>query len=430
MNPGHNYDTIIVGGGPGGSTAGAFLAQGGHKVLILEKLKFHRFRIGESLLPFGNDVLKASGAWPKIEAGKFIPKNGAEFYVANGSQSLRFWFKNSLTPAHASTFQVERAKFDEILLRHAAECGCEVRECCAAKSVAADEDGVMVTFADAAGHAHTLRARWLVDASGRETFLAKALHLPRVSLPVPKRVAVYAHYRGVYRNEGDAAGHITIVRLEDGWFWFIPLDAEKTSVGMVRALDDFKRAGNDVEPWLEQTIASSAELSRRMTGATRASDVFTTSDYTYRYDSLATARTLMVGDAGGFIDPIFSSGVFIALKSAELAAQMILRAGDRGLTATECRGYSKKIHRMMDIYFKLIVAFYDNDAFAVFMHPINRFQMIRTIASVLAGNTERNFGLWWRMQLFYTICRLQHRLTLAPRVDYSEHAAPGQPIHL
>ncbi len=419
MNAAHDYDTIIVGGGPGGSTAGSLLARAGHKVLILEKLRFPRFRIGESLLPFGNDVLKASGAWPKIESAGFIQKLGAEFFVGNDSRQLRFWFRNSLTPEHARTFQVERAKFDQILLDHARECGCEVRQGCVAKTVEFDDAGVVVVADGAASDSapdHKLRARWLVDASGRETFLGKTLRLPRRSLPVPKRIAVYAHFTGVARNAGEAAGHITIVRLEDGWFWFIPLDAEKTSVGMVRALGD----NRDVQSWFEQTVAGSRDLRARLAGAQRVSELMTTSDYTYRYDSLALPRAVMVGDAGGFIDPIFSSGVFLALASAQLASEMILRAGDRALTAAERRRYSREVHRMMDVYFKLIVAFYDNAAFEVFMNPVNRFDLLRTITSILAGNTEGGFARWWRMQLFYAICRLQRRFRVVPRLDFAD----------
>src|ERR1043166_1706304 len=282
-----DFDTIIVGGGPGGSTAGALLAKAGHKVVILEREKFPRFHIGESLLPFGNDVLKASGAWDKVAAAGFVKKFGAEFCVGNASKMQRFWFTKSLTPEHGQTFQVERSKFDEILLRHTADCGCEVREGCAAKSVEFDDDGVTVIAAT-----QTYRARWFIDASGRDTFLGRTLQLPRVSLPIPKRIAVYAHFTGVFRNDGEAAGHITIVRLEDGWFWTIPLDAEKTSVGMVRMLDDLKRTGGDVEKWFERPVAASTDLSNRMQHATRVSQYYTTSDYTYRYETLAMPRAL------------------------------------------------------------------------------------------------------------------------------------------
>ncbi len=218
------YDAIIVGGGPGGSTAGALLAKGGSRVLVLEREVFPRFHIGESLLPFGNDVLQESGAWPKIQAAGFQPKYGAEFFVGNGSRWQRFWFAQGLVPGYAQTFQVERSKFDQVLLDHAASCGCEVRQGCAAKQVARESDGWRVTTAE--GEA---RGRWLVDASGRDTFLGRTLNLEKKPLDIPKRIAVYAHFKGVYRNPGNAEGHITIVRLKDGWFWLIPFTAKHPS---------------------------------------------------------------------------------------------------------------------------------------------------------------------------------------------------------
>ena len=425
MTPQYDFDTIIVGGGPGGATAGALLAKAGQKVLVLEKETFPRFHIGESLLPFGNDVLKASGAWDKVTAAGFIPKFGAEFCVGNTSKFQRFWFTKSLTPEHGQTFQVERSKFDEILLRHAAECGCEVREGCAAKGVEFDADGVTV-----ATTTQSLRARWFIDASGRDTFLGRVRQLPRENLPIAKRIAVYAHFTGVFRNEGEAAGHITITRLKDGWFWFIPLDAQKTSVGMVRTLDDLKQSGGEVSQWFERTVAGSTDLSNRIQNATRVSQFYTTSDYTYRYETLAMPRALMVGDAGGFIDPIFSSGVFVALRSAQVAVETLLRADatGRGLAARGQRRYTDAVHRMMDVYLQLITMFYDNVAFEVFMHPVNRFNMLRTIASVLGGSTERSFGMWWRMQSFYLICRIQRRFPLVPRVDFADRPA-AQAIH-
>src|SRR5579859_4384076 len=273
------YDTIIIGGGPGGSTAGAFLAKAGQRVVVLEREVFPRFHIGESLLPFGNDVLKETGAWPKIEAAGFQPKFGAEFFVGNGSRWQRFWFANGLVPGYGQTFQVERAKFDHVLLDHAASCGCEVRQGCGAKEIAREDNGWRVALSDG-----EVRGRWLIDASGRDTFLGRALGLPKESINIPKRIAVYAHFNGVYRNPGDAEGHITIVRLQDGWFWLIPLAGGKTSVGMVRMLDGLKQFGGSVEEWFAKTVAGSSELSRRMADAQQIGEFYKTSDYSYRYE--------------------------------------------------------------------------------------------------------------------------------------------------
>jgi flavin-dependent dehydrogenase len=411
------YDVIIIGGGPAGSTAGAFLARAGKRVLILEKEKFPRFHIGESLLPFGNDVLKASGAWPKIESAGFFPKFGAEFVTSNASKFVRFWFTKSFSPAHGQTFQVERARFDEILLRHAEECGCEVWEGCAAKSVEFGSDDVTVHSKEI-----TARARWLIDASGRDTFLGRTHRLERKEVPIAKRIALYAHFTGLRRNDGQAAGHITIVRLEDGWFWFIPLDAEKTSVGMVRLLDGVKRTGNNVEEWFERAVAGSTELQYWMAGAKRVSQFYTTSDYSYRFGELARERALLVGDAGGFVDPIFSSGVFIALRSAQLAVDKILKADAAGgaLTPREQRRYTRDVHRIMNMYFDLIARFYENHSFEVLIQPRDNFQFIQTVATILAGNTDRRFKVWWRMKLFYLVCRLQKYLPVVGSINFSE----------
>jgi flavin-dependent dehydrogenase len=418
MQTDFHYDTVIIGGGPGGSTAGAFLARAGQRVLVLEKEIFPRFHIGESLLPFGNDVLKQSGAWEKVEAAGFQPKYGAEFCVGNGSRLQRFWFARGLVPGYGQTFQVERARFDHVLLNHAADSGCEVRQGCAAKNVSRETDGWRVTLANG-----EVRSRWLIDASGRDIFLGRTWSLPREPVNIPKRVAVYAHFTGVYRNPGEAEGHITIVRLKDGWFWLIPLADGKTSVGMVRLLDDLKRFGGTPENWYEQTAAESSEVARRMKGAQRVSDVFTTSDYSYRFAQLASDRALLVGDAGGFIDPIFSSGVYIATKSAQMASELILRAEGRGrggLTSGEQRRYTREVHRFMGIYRQMILMYYDNSAFEVFMYPQNRFRMVQTVNSILAGNTRRSFGMWWRLKLFHLVCAIHARVPIVPPLVYSE----------
>jgi flavin-dependent dehydrogenase len=417
MNAPSLYDTVIIGGGPGGSTAAAFLAKAGQKVLVLEREVFPRFHIGESLLPFGNDVLKETGAWPKVEAAGFQPKYGAEFFVGNGSSWQRFWFAHGLVPGYGQTFQVERAKFDQVLLDHAATCGGEVRQGCAAKEVAREGDGWRIKLADG-----EVRGRWLVDASGRDTFVGRALGFPKSPLNIPKRIAVYAHFNGVFRNDGDAEGHITIVRLRDGWFWLIPLAGGKTSVGMVRMLDGLKEFGGPVEEWFAKTVAESSELSRRMKDAQQVGEFYKTSDYSYRYAQLATDRAFLIGDAGGFIDPIFSSGVHIATKSGKWASELILRADSakRSLTMREQRHYTQEMHRFMNLYRDMILMYYDNRAFEVFMHPRNRFRMVQTVNSILAGNMRHSFNLWWRVKLFRLVCAIHRRVSIVPRLDYTE----------
>ncbi|HUI08577.1 MAG TPA: NAD(P)/FAD-dependent oxidoreductase [Verrucomicrobiae bacterium] len=411
------HDTIVIGGGPGGSTAGAYLAKAGQRVLVLEREVFPRFHVGESLLPFGNVVLQETGAWPKVEAAGFQRKYGAEFFVGNGSRWQRFWFARGLVPGHGQTFQVERAKFDQILLDHAASCGCDVRQRCEAKTATRDGDGWRVLLPQ--GEA---RSRWLIDASGRDTVVGRALNLPKTPLDIPKRIAVYAHFTGVYRNPGDAEGHITIVRLKDGWFWLIPLAGQKTSVGMVRTLEDFKRTNGSVEKWFSDTVASSGEVSRRMTGAQPISEFHKTSDYSYRYAQLATDRAVLVGDAGGFIDPIFSSGVYIATRSAQMAAQLILRADaqQRALTAGEQRRYGRDLRRFLDIYRAMIQMYYDNRAFEVFMNPQPHFHMVQAVNSILAGNTRASFDMWWRLKAFHLVCAIHRRRPIVPQLDYSD----------
>lgn len=417
----HDVDVAVVGGGPGGSSAGALLAQAGRRVLILEKESFPRFHVGESLLPFGNDILKATGAWSKVEATGFIPKLGAEFHMANGSKSNRFWFRDGLVPGRGQTFQVDRAMFDKILLDHARDCGCEAREQATANSLTVDDDGVMIGF-DHAGLSHTVRARWLIDASGRDTFAGRMLQLPKTPLPVPKRIALYGHFSGVERHDGEAAGHIAIVRLHDGWFWFIPLAGDRTSVGMVRLLDDFKRDGGTMEEWFERTVASNTEPRRRMQHARRVGPLHTTSDYSYRYAQLATSRVLMCGDAGGFVDPIFSSGVYLATRSAQVAANRVFvaDAAGRALTDREQGAYTRELHRLMDLYLQMIQMYYDDRGFEVFMQPNDKLGLVRTVNSLLAGNTSRSFSMWWRVQAFYLLCRLNRWRRIVPALDFRD----------
>ena len=417
------YDAIIIGGGPGGSTAGCALAQAGKRVLILERERFPRFHVGESLIPFGNDIFTAIGVWPKMQQANFLPKRGAEFVLGNASARIRILFGRYLAPRYAHTFQVERSKFDHLLLEHARESGCEIWEQCQVQSAQLSEDGGTITCVHQ-GEVKELSARWIFDASGRDAFLGKQLLLPKTDLGMPKKFATFAHFTGVERNPHPDEGHITVVRLDFGWFWMIPLTAEKTSIGLVQTLEHYKATGLKPGECFEQVVAGSTELRRRMAGAKRVSEYHFAGDYTYRHLQNAGPRWLLIGDAAGFIDPIFSSGVMMAVKSGYLAAQEAL-AADRAGTALSPRAqrrYTAEVGRMCHVFLRLIRMFYDNRAFEVFMTPKPHRGMEWAVHNVVAGNTSSPGLLRFRIWAFYLVCALQRRFELVPRLNFSEPA--------
>jgi flavin-dependent dehydrogenase len=425
MHSTFDCDTLIIGGGPGGSTLGTFLSKAGQRVRLLEKEVFPRFKIGESLIPCGNDILKASGVWEKIEKAGFIPKLGAEFCTGNASKTRSVWFDNGIIPGYGRTFQVERAKFDHLLLKHAQESGCQVSEGTRVESVNFGKQGVITTYQQG-DTTSSIRSRWIVDASGRDTFLGRYLRLPRKELDVPKRIATYAHFKGVYRNSGDAAGHITVVRLQGGWFWLIPLDVDKTSVGMVQECRTLQESGLTPIESFEKTIQESTELRARLRDSQRMSEFHTTSNYSYTYETQAGPRMLMIGDAGGFIDPIFSSGVLIALKSAQLAKDYILNANtERGFTPRDQIRFTSEVQGLRNGFERMIRTYYQENGFEVFINPQSRFRIVAAVNSLLAGHTHMKLQHWWRIQMFYLVCAIQKWIPLAPRLNFAESHLDG-----
>jgi flavin-dependent dehydrogenase len=415
--PKNPYDAIIIGGGPGGSTAGSTLAQAGKRVLIIEREHFPRFHIGESLIPYANEEFRAIGVWEKLEKAGFMPKLGAEFVLGNSRATTRVLFARYLSREYANTFQVERSRFDNILLDHARLSGCEVWKQTRVHSVSVDADGARVSCIRG-GETLQAHARWLLDASGRDALLGKHLNLPRTDLGLPKKFATFAHFRGVLRNEPPADGHITVVRLESGWCWIIPLDVEKTSVGLVQALERFQASGKKPGENFEHTVASTNELRRRIGDAVRLTDYYSAADYTYRYLRNAGPRWLLIGDAAGFIDPIFSSGVMLAVKSGRLAAGEVLAAEESRvpLSLRAQRRYTRRVGRMCKVFLRMIRMFYDNRGFEVFMTPRPPRQIECAVNNLVAGNTN----LGWRLRLmvwfFYLLCSLQKYLPVVPRL--------------
>lgn len=423
------YDVILIGGGPGGSTAGSALAKAGKKVLILEREKFPRFHVGESLIPYGNDVLRKIGAWEKMLDAGFMPKLGAEFVLGNSKAKIQILFGRYLRPEYAQTFQVERAKFDNLLLEHAVSLGCEVWQECKVRSAAEHADHMSVTC-EHNGEVKELKARWLIDASGRDAFLGRQFGIEKTDLGMPKKFATFAHFKNVRRNDVPADGHITVVRLDYGWFWMIPLDKEKTSVGLVQRLDHFKKRGMTPGECFEHVVASTTELQHRMGNAERVCDYAFAGDYTYRHLRNAGDRWLLVGDAAGFIDPIFSSGVTLSVKSGYLAAEQIIAADAKGTVLSKGvqARYTKKVGKMCEVFLKMIRMFYDNHSFEVFMTPQPPKGMEWAVNNLVAGNTDLGWRLNLQAWLFYRICWLQRRFAIVPKLDLTDPRAsePGK----
>ena len=298
------FDVLVIGGGPAGSCAAARTRQHGLRTLVVEKCAFPRFHIGESLLPAGNRVLRETGAWPKVEAAGFMPKFGAEFHRADGSGVKKVVFSESLVPGLDSTFQVERARFDALLLDHARELGAEVRMETTAKSLTPAAGGYEAVLADRAGET-TVAVPWVIDATGRETGLMSEQKRALDPSPFPKRMAIYSHFRGVVRAPGREGGNILIVRLAGGWFWIIPLDREKTSVGLVTTVDAFRAAGESPERHFQRAIASSSKLQELLAGASPLMGFHVTSDYSYFRRELAGERLVRAREsvtlAGGLL---------------------------------------------------------------------------------------------------------------------------------
>lgn len=410
-------DALIIGAGPAGSTAAALLADAGLQVLLVERESFPRFRIGESLLPGGNAILKRLGLWDKMDDAGFIRKYGAEFVSADGASRVHNIFSEGLVKGLDYTYQVERSRFDALLLENAVAKGAQLLQ--PGRVTATNEvDGQwQVTLESEAGK-EVVTTPWLFDASGRSAFLGKRLQLAQDKIPYPKRFAVYNHFEGIPRRSGKEAGNIIITRLRNGWFWAIPLDADKTSVGVVstRKRDEWQDPDFTEETFFSNEVARAPFLSGLMAQATPCDKYRVTADYTYSFTDYAGGNFMLLGDAAGFIDPIFSSGVYLAMRSATMAADAVLAAHreQRALSATEQSDYTVQLKKNVRIMRDLIEVYYDPQSYSVFMSPSERFQLFQSVNSIVAGNSNPGFSLKWRFRLFLLICRLNRYLPLVP----------------
>lgn len=410
-------DVVVIGGGPAGSTAATLLAEQGFSVVLLEREHFPRFQIGESLLPYNNELFRSLGIWDALEKSGFVSKFGAEFNTGDGSVSRRFRFGDTLPPAYAKTFQVRRAEFDQILLQTARERGVRIEQGCRVTSVdLGNPAAAIVRTVDEEGRSGHLDCRMVVDASGHAGVVA-GRRGARIEHPTLRKIAVFGHYRGVEPSaEGEASGNIVISLLRNGWFWLIPLSDELTSVGLVVDGEELRASGVSPEELLERTIRSAPYTAARMTGAERVTPVYARRNFSYRVEQLVGPNYALVGDAAGFIDPIFSTGVLLAMKSAELSVEGISERLSTGSLRLLER-YEREMNRALDRYERFIARFYRREFLEVFLHPHSNLGIVSVLIRFLAGDAFEKRTSRWKLEMFYALVAIQ-RLSgvVAPRI--------------
>ncbi len=395
----NQYDVVVVGGGPGGSTASTVLAMLGHKVLLLEKEKFPRYHIGESLLPYGFFPLKRIGMVEKLNASHFPRKYAVQFAGQDGRVSAPFYFHKHLQHEAAVTWQVLRSEFDHMLLENAREKGVEVREETKATGVLREDGrvaGIVAVGKD--GREYEVRAAATIDASGREIFTLSKTN-GRKWDPALNKMAVWTYYRGALRDPDIDAGSTTVAFIpERGWFWYIPLPDDMVSVGVVADKDYLFAQPRDLAEVFQGEVEKNLWIKQHLVQGQQCGKYHTTREYSYRGEYSAEDGLVRVGDAFAFLDPVFSSGVYLALKSGEMAADAVheaLRAGD--VSAARFVPYAERICGEIESMRKLVYVFY-HKSFS-FGKLIRSNPDIRgDLTDCLIGNLDKDFG-----QLFQAV---------------------------
>jgi flavin-dependent dehydrogenase len=427
-----SYDVVVIGGGPGGATVGTLLAKAGRRVLIVERGNFPRFHIGESLMPEAYWTFERLGLLPKLKASNFVRKYSVQFVTASGKESQPFYF-DEMNPHECSvTWQVVRSEFDRMMLDNAREAGAEVwqnsnvtdvlmeesetddlpratgvvvrrnadykvapvgQEVPGATMQGTSRDGTLVAGEGASGHGETvtIKAKVVVDATGTSAMLARRLGIKQND-PALRKVSYFAHYKGGRRDEGKNEGATLVLSTAagDGWFWYIPLPDDIVSVGVVgdidRIVNQYKSKGATPEQILEEEIKGCRGLDDRMAGAQRVSPVHVLSDFSYRATRCAGEGWVLVGDAFGFLDPMYSSGVFLALKSGEMAADAINEGLEKNdLSAAQLSKWGEPIADGMTSIRKLVYAFYTPGfSFGRFIRENMHFK--KNLVDLLIGN--------------------------------------------
>lgn len=394
MQATERFDVLVIGGGPAGSTVSTLLARQGKRVLLLEKDHHPRFHIGESLLPCNMPILEELGVLDEVRAIG-VEKLGADFSTADDEAHTTYHFARAFNRTPGYAFEVKRSEFDELLFRNAQKHGVDAREglrVVELEELEAERGQPRATRAvavDEAGARHTIEARYLVDASGRDTFLSKKLGIKRKNKDHAS-AAIFGHFEGVTRREGKDAGNISIYWFDHGWMWFIPLRDGVMSVGAVCWPEYLKSREGSLEDFLLSTIRRSPRASERMKGAKAVSEIRATGNYSYVSDRMAGPGWIMVGDAFAFIDPVFSSGVFLAMNGARRAAEIVGEVlAKPGREAALQREYDAFIRKGIVTFSWFIQRFTSPGLRWIFKNPRNIYRIEEAVIAMLAGDVFR-----------------------------------------
>ena len=397
MNTHESYDIIVIGGGPAGSTVATLVAEQGHRVLLLEREAEPQFKIGESLIPATYWTFKRLGMLEKLRASHFPQKYSVQFYSRSGKASTPFYFFQTNPHDSAVTWQVLRSEFDEMLLDNAKEKGVEIRRGIGVREVLFEGDtatGVVIQHTD--GTRETLHATVIVDSTGQRSLIGKQLNLNTIE-PDLKMASLFTHYEGGHRDEGIDEGATLILHTKDkdSWFWSIPLPYNRTSIGVVGELDYLLQNRRDADGKLNaqkifnEELAKCAPLQQRLEGAKQLLPIQTTKDFSYRASRIAGNNWVLVGDAFGFLDPVYSTGLFLALKSGEMAADVIIEAFDKNdFSEAQLGSFGPAFVKGMEAFRKLVYAFYTKEfSFARFLSEYPEHQ--GGIVDILSGDVFR-----------------------------------------
>jgi flavin-dependent dehydrogenase len=386
-------DVLVIGGGPAGSTIGALLAERGRDVVVVEKARHPRFHIGESLLPANAALFDALGVRSEVERIG-MQKRGVEFVSPDHDHRSFIEFAEAWDKSMPYAWQVRRSELDEILFRQAGRKGARTFEGGRVRGVAFDADGADVEVEAEGGAAQRWRARYVVDASGRDTLLANHFGSKRRN-PRHNSAALYAHYRGVERLEGKLEGNITIFWFAHGWFWLIPLADGTTSIGAVCWPYYLKSRTRPVAEFFADTIALCPGLAARMAGAELVSEVHATGNYSYESAVSSGERWLLLGDAYAFVDPVFSSGVYLAMQSAMAGVDVVETTLDRPREAAAARRRFDRLLRHGPREFSWFIFRVTNPTMRdFFMHPGNPMRVKEALISLLAGDIYGKTPIW------------------------------------